>query len=583
MAVRIGGQAVIEGVMMKNMDRYAVSVRKPNGKIETKVEECVSFAEKHPLFQLPVFRGMVNFLESMVIGMKTLNYSASFYEDEEEQTESRTEQLLEKILGEKAEKIIMGIVLVFSLAISIGLFMILPYIASEALGKLIRNEYVILFMEGIIRIAIFLGYIVLISRMEDIKRVFMYHGAEHKTINCLEAGVPLTPENVDNFSRLHKRCGTSFIFIVMIISMVFFFFIRVDTIWLRIVLRLLFLPLVAGVSYEFIRLAGSSDHPLVQIFSKPGLALQRLTTKEPDHSMIEVAIASVEGGNKKKMNRREWVLYGQKELEEAQIENASGDAWYLFSECFHISREDYLFGMTDEINDKEAEERYKELIQKRKEHVPLQYILGTQEFMGYTFKVTSDVLIPRADTETVLEEVLDQLKQSKKPDTILDICTGSGCIAISLALILNSEVCIGTDISEKALKIAKANGENLAPMVKFIQSDLFENVTGSYDLIISNPPYITTEECGKLMPEVKDHEPMLALDGKEDGLYFYKKIIKEAKNYLNPQGMLAFEIGYDQGEAVKNLMEAQDFACVEIKKDLAGLDRLVFGFAREGE
>lgn len=295
MAVRIGGQAVIEGVMMKNMDRYAVSVRKPNGKIETKVEECVSFAEKHPLFQLPVFRGMANFLESMVIGMKTLNYSASFYEDEEEQTESRTEQLLEKILGEKAEKIIMGIVLVFSLAISIGLFMILQYIASEALGKLIRNEYVILFMEGIIRIAIFLGYIVLISRMEDIKRVFMYHGAEHKTINCLEAGVPLTPENVDNFSRLHKRCGTSFIFIVMIISMVFFFFIRVDTIWLRIVLRLLFLPLVAGVSYEFIRLAGSSDHPLVQIFSKPGLALQRLTTKEPDHSMIEVAIASVEG------------------------------------------------------------------------------------------------------------------------------------------------------------------------------------------------------------------------------------------------------------------------------------------------
>lgn len=295
MAVRIGGQAVIEGVMMKNMDRYAVSVRKPNGKIETKVEECVSFAEKHPLFQLPVFRGMANFLESMVIGMKTLNYSASFYEDEEEQTESRTKQLLEKILGEKAEKIIMGIVLVFSLAISIGLFMILPYIASEAFGKLIRNEYVILFMEGIIRIAIFLGYIVLISRMEDIKRVFMYHGAEHKTINCLEAGVPLTPENVDNFSRLHKRCGTSFIFIVMIISMVFFFFIRVDTIWLRIVLRLLFLPLVAGVSYEFIRLAGSSDHPLVQIFSKPGLALQKLTTKEPDHSMIEVAIASVEG------------------------------------------------------------------------------------------------------------------------------------------------------------------------------------------------------------------------------------------------------------------------------------------------
>lgn len=297
------------------------------------------------------------------------------------------------------------------------------------------------------------------------------------------------------------------------------------------------------------------------------------------------------------MNRREWVLYGQKQLEEAKIENASGDAWYLFSECFHISREDYLFGMTDEINDPESEERYKELIEQRRQHMPLQYILGTQEFMGYTFKVTKDVLIPRADTETVLEEVIKAVKGSDPlklklnsenlmgsgPLKILDLCTGSGCIAISLALILKPKVCVGTDISEKALKIAKANGENLAPMVKFIQSDLFEKVTGSYDLIISNPPYITTEKCGKLMPEVKDHEPMLALDGKEDGLYFYKKIIQEAKNYLNPDGMLAFEIGYDQGEAVKSLMEAQDFSCVEIKKDLTGLDRLVFGFAREGE
>ena len=314
MAVRIGGQAVIEGVMMKNMDRYAVSVRKPDGEIETKVEECVSFAEKHPIFKLPILRGMVNFLESMVIGMQTLNYSAAFYEDDEEEQAGKTEQLIEKILGEKAEKLIMGVVLIFSLAISIGLFMILPYVVSEALGQFIQNQYIMLLLEGLIRIAIFLGYILLISQMEDIKRVFMYHGAEHKTINCLEAGVELTPENVDKYSRLHKRCGTSFIFIVMIISMVFFFFIRVDTIWLRIVLRLLFLPLVAGVSYEFIRFAGSSDHPLVQIFSKPGLALQKLTTKEPDHSMIEVAIASVEGVF-------DWKEYIKELKEEEQKEN----------------------------------------------------------------------------------------------------------------------------------------------------------------------------------------------------------------------------------------------------------------------
>ena len=277
------------------------------------------------------------------------------------------------------------------------------------------------------------------------------------------------------------------------------------------------------------------------------------------------------------MNRREWVLYGQKELEEAQIENASGDAWYLFSECFHISMEDYLFGMTDEINDKEAEERYKELIQKRKEHVPLQYILGTQEFMGYTFKVTPDVLIPRADTETVLEEVLLKVPQTLKNLKILDLCTGSGCIAISLALILKPEVCVGTDISEKALKIAKANGENLAPMVKFIQSDLFENVTGSYDLIISNPPYITTEECGKLMPEVKDYEPMLALDGKEDGLYFYRAITKQAQDHLVPGGWLLYEIGCSQGEDVAALLRKYKFEDIEIRQDLAGLDRVVLG------
>lgn len=294
MAVRIGGQAVMEGVMMKNMDRYAVSVRKPDGEIETKVEDCVSFAEKHPVFQLPILRGVVNFIESMVIGMKTLNYSASFFEDEEEDT-GKLDEIAEKLMKGKGEKIVMMFVMILSLAISIGLFMVLPYLASEFLGRWIRNEYVILIVEGLIRIGIFLGYIVLISHMEDIRRVFMYHGAEHKTINCLEAGEDLTPENVKKYSRLHKRCGTSFLFIVMIISMVFFFFIRVDEIWLRVFLRLLFLPLVAGVSYEFIRLAGNSDHPLVQIFSKPGLCLQKLTTREPDESMIEVAIASVEG------------------------------------------------------------------------------------------------------------------------------------------------------------------------------------------------------------------------------------------------------------------------------------------------
>lgn len=281
------------------------------------------------------------------------------------------------------------------------------------------------------------------------------------------------------------------------------------------------------------------------------------------------------------MNRREWVLYGQKILEEQQIDNASGEAWYLFSHCFQLSREDYLFGMTQEVEEGEPLKRYQEMLKKRVEQrIPLQYLLETQEFMGYSFWVTPDVLIPRQDTEIVLEEVINERIH---PESILDLCTGSGCIAISLALQMNPRICVGTDISEKALNVAKVNGKNLAPMVEFIQSDLFEHVTGTYDLIISNPPYIKSRECLKLMPEVKNHEPMLALDGKEDGLYFYRKIIKNAAGYLNFGGMLAFEIGWDQGEDVSDLMRKAGFQNVAVKKDLAGLDRLVFGYYREGE
>jgi release factor glutamine methyltransferase len=237
------------------------------------------------------------------------------------------------------------------------------------------------------------------------------------------------------------------------------------------------------------------------------------------------------------MNRRQWIEYGQKLLEEQHIENAQGEAWYLFSHCLNVTREDYLFGMTVEVEDEDGLRQYKEYLKKRaEERIPLQYILGTQEFMGYTFQVTPDVLIPRADTETVLEEVIHT---GIRPKKILDLCTGSGCIAISLSLLLKPEICIGTDISKNALKIAKANGQNLSPMVKFIESDLFREVRGTYDLIISNPPYITSEECKKLMPEVREHEPMLALDGHEDGLYFYRRIIAEAQSYLEPGGMLA--------------------------------------------
>lgn len=290
--IYIGGQAVIEGVMMKNKDQYAVAVRKPDQTIETKVEIYESLGERIPFFRIPIVRGVVNFIESLVIGMKTLTYSASFYEEgEETQEDSQAEKATKK----GGENILMFFSVMISVILAVGLFILLPAWISEYIRRGIDNNVVVALLEGVIRLAIFLLYVFAISQMKDIKRVFMYHGAEHKTINCLEAGVPLTPENVMKFSRFHKRCGTSFLFLVMIISILFFMVINVDSAVLRIVLRLLLVPVIAGVSYEVLRLAGKNDSLIIKIISAPGLWVQRMTTREPELDMLEVAIASVEG------------------------------------------------------------------------------------------------------------------------------------------------------------------------------------------------------------------------------------------------------------------------------------------------
>lgn len=289
----IGGQAVMEGVMMKNKDIYAVAVRKSNKEIVVEKSNYVSFAEKYKIFKFPILRGILSFIESMVIGMKTLTFSASFFEEEEEKP-SRVETTFTKVFKEKAESVIMGITVVLSIAVAVAIFMMLPYVIAEFLQGKVESPILLAVMEGVIRMAIFIAYVVGISQMKDIRRTFMYHGAEHKTINCLEQGFPLNIKNVKMQSKVHKRCGTSFVFLVMFISIIFFIFIRVDTIWLRIVVRLLLVPVIAGVAYEFIRFAGRNDSLIVQVISKPGLMLQGLTTREPDEDMIEVAIKSVE-------------------------------------------------------------------------------------------------------------------------------------------------------------------------------------------------------------------------------------------------------------------------------------------------
>ncbi len=290
----IGGQAVLEGIMMKNKEKYSVAVRKPDGQIEVRTEVYRSIAGDSKWAKLPLIRGVVNFIDSLILGMESLSYSASFYDDEEEQEPGKFEKLLVKLFGEKAEKVVMGCTVAFSVIMAVAIFMVLPYYISGIFRNFIVSNTLLAVLEGVIRLGLFTLYVVLISCMKDIKRTYMYHGAEHKCINCIERGRELNVKNVRKSSRYHARCGTSFLFIVMVISIVFFIFIRVDSPILRVVFRILLVPVIAGVSYEFIRLAGRTDNPLMKVLSLPGKAMQKLTTREPDDDMIEVAIAAVE-------------------------------------------------------------------------------------------------------------------------------------------------------------------------------------------------------------------------------------------------------------------------------------------------
>lgn len=288
----IGGQAVLEGIMMKHNEEYAVAVRKPDGEISVKKEKYHSIVKWKVLTTTPFIRGVFNFIDSMVIGIKTLTYSASFYEEEEEKEEVLTEEAVKK--KEKKEKLLMGATVAFSVVAAVAIFMVLPYFLTSFLKGLIPSYQVRTVIEGLVRIGIFVLYVLLISRMEDIQRTFMYHGAEHKCINCIEHGLPLTVENVRKSSRQHKRCGTSFLFLVLAISIVLLLLIHVDSAVMRVVVRILLLPVIAGISYEVLKLAGRSDNILINLISIPGLAIQKLTTKEPDDDMIEVAIQAVE-------------------------------------------------------------------------------------------------------------------------------------------------------------------------------------------------------------------------------------------------------------------------------------------------
>ena len=306
----IGGQAVIEGIMMKNKDMYSVAVRKPDGEIEVNLGTYRSIVKNKMLRETPLVRGVVNFVDSMILGMRTLTFSASFYEEEAEPT--KTDEMLDKLFKGNAEKVVMGLTVAFSIVMAVGIFMILPYFLTNFLRNYVVSNTLLAIIEGIVRVGIFILYVFLISRMNDIQRVFMYHGAEHKCINCIENGLELNVENVLKSSNHLKRCGTSFMFIVMVVSIIFFIFIDVTSPVLRVVIRLALIPIIAGVSYELIKLAGRSESKFVQVISYPGMLMQRLTTKEPDAEMVEVAIAAVEAVF-------DWDTFIHEELEEVEV------------------------------------------------------------------------------------------------------------------------------------------------------------------------------------------------------------------------------------------------------------------------
>ncbi len=358
----IGGQAVIEGIMMRNKDKYSVAVRKPDNEIEVVIKRCKAPEKRSKICNVPIIRGIVNFVDALVVGISTLTYSSSFYEDPKEQEPTKVDNVAKAVFKEKLDSVIMAVTILCSVVLAVALFMVAPYYISRLLSKIIVSQWVLNLIEGLVRVLIFIIYILLISMMSDIKRTFMYHGAEHKCINCIEHGMALTVENVRNSSREHKRCGTSFLFIVMFISVIFFIFIRLQNPVLQVVVRILLVPVIAGISYEVIRWAGKSESKAVMIVSKPGMWLQRLTTREPDDSMIEVAIKAVEA-----------VFDWKKFLDEYYADVADED---IPEEAYYYEDEN-----TEEYSDDEYDE-YEDYSEYDNEETEGQNYLGDEELTG---------------------------------------------------------------------------------------------------------------------------------------------------------------------------------------------------------
>ena len=594
----IGGQAVMEGVMLRGKTAYATAVRDPHGKIQMETERLKPAKRQPRFFRLPIIRGVVNFISSLVLGNKVLMRSADVCVETEE-TPSKAEKWLADKYNIDINGIFNGIATVIGIVLAVLLFIWLPQFITDftpfsateqGLSMLWYN-----LIEGGIRLLIFFAYMLLVALIPDMKRVYMYHGAEHKTISCFEEGKDLTVENVKGCSRFHDRCGTTFLFIVMIISILVFSlanfalgkWIYVENAALnkliRIGFKLLMLPIVAGVSYEVLRGLAKTKSKFFYVFKLPGFLLQRVTTREPSEDMIACAIAAFEEVQKMDADP-------SRPVQSFAVQGKLSETLKTVKEKFkgvgiEEDEAEWIFALTLSIPKSAvaSEERIlkaaqvKEIfkiVDERMTGRPLWYIIGDTDFCGYTIKVDERVLIPRPETEELAMAVVNSAEEEFH---ILDLCTGSGAIAIAVQKELEKRkipvTITASDISEDALALAKENAEANGADIKFIRSDLFTRIRDRFHIIVSNPPYIPKAELDGLQTEVKDFEPRLALDGGEDGLDYYRKIAKEAPKYLTQGGMVILEVGAGQAQDVVKLFRYADYAIV--MKDFAGIDRFV--------
>lgn len=595
----IGGQAVLEGVMMRGKTAYATAVRDPEGNIQVESRRLKTSKKQKIVSKIPLVRGVVNFVSSLVVGAKILMRSAEVYGDVGEP--SKFEKWCEEKLHLNVMSAVSFIATLLGILLAVGLFVFLPMLLADLLVDsgdwLVRYSIGYNLIQGGLRLIIFILYIVAITAMKDIRRVFMYHGAEHKTITCFEKGMPLTPENAKKCSRIHDRCGTTFLFLVMAVSIIVFSVVnwvcdeyldifnygKVVNFLIQFSIKILFLPFVAGLSYEVLKLLAKSQSKILLPIKAPGFALQKLTTREPTDDMLEVAIAAfnrvydmdedpsrpetdfIVSKSVKKYTEELKAIFAEKGIDES-------DAEWLVSLKTGVPRSE--LAQTDTLIVPSKVRELDEIAGERLTGKPLWYILGTAEFYGYEIKVDGRVLIPRPETELLAENAVKSLEEG---DKVLDLCTGSGCVAIAVCK-QAAEKKLGvsvtaSDISKDALELAEKNARENGADIKFIESDLFASVRGKFNLIVSNPPYVKSGELKELQKEVKDHEPALALDGGEDGLDFYRRIAAEAPKHLVKGGTLLLECGAGQAQEIVKLLGKFEYTM--IMRDYNDVERFI--------